>query len=24
VGQGWTTYAPRATLMTNGLSSMGF
>jgi acetolactate synthase-1/2/3 large subunit len=24
VGQGWTTCAPRATLMTNGLSSMGF
>ncbi|MBS0336730.1 MAG: thiamine pyrophosphate-binding protein [Proteobacteria bacterium] len=24
VGQGWTTYAPRSTLMTNGLSSMGF
>lgn len=24
VGQGWATYAPRATLMTNGLSSMGF
>jgi len=24
VGQGWTTYAPRALLMTNGLSSMGF
>ncbi len=24
VGQGWTTYAPRATLMSNGLSSMGF
>ncbi|HET7730843.1 MAG TPA: thiamine pyrophosphate-binding protein [Usitatibacter sp.] len=24
VGQGWTTYEPRATLMTNGLSSMGF
>ena len=24
VGQGWTTYAPRTTLMTNGLSSMGF
>ena len=24
VGQGWTSYAPRATLMTNGLSSMGF
>jgi len=24
VGQGWTTYAPRDTLMTNGLSSMGF
>ena len=24
VGQGWTTYTPRALLMTNGLSSMGF
>jgi acetolactate synthase-1/2/3 large subunit len=24
VGQGWATYAPRSTLMTNGLSSMGF
>lgn len=24
VGQGWTTYAPRGLLMTNGLSSMGF
>jgi acetolactate synthase-1/2/3 large subunit len=24
VGQGWTTYNPRALLMTNGLSSMGF
>lgn len=24
VGQGWTTYAPRELLMTNGLSSMGF
>ena len=24
VGQGWTTYAPRSTLMSNGLSSMGF
>ncbi len=24
VGQGWTTYAPRTLLMTNGLSSMGF
>jgi acetolactate synthase-1/2/3 large subunit len=24
VGQGWTTYTPRSTLMTNGLSSMGF
>jgi acetolactate synthase-1/2/3 large subunit len=24
VGQGWTTYAARSTLMTNGLSSMGF
>ena len=24
VGQGWTTYSPRALLMTNGLSSMGF
>ena len=24
VGQGWTTYSPRSTLMTNGLSSMGF
>lgn len=24
VGQMWTTYAPRATLMTNGLSAMGF
>jgi len=24
VGQGWTTYEPRTTLMTNGLSSMGF
>ena len=24
VGQGWTTYAPRAMLMTNGLSSMGY
>ena len=24
VGQGWTTYQPRAMLMTNGLSSMGF
>jgi acetolactate synthase-1/2/3 large subunit len=24
VGQGWTTYAPRGVLMTNGLSSMGF
>lgn len=24
VGQGWTTYEPRTSLMTNGLSSMGF
>jgi acetolactate synthase-1/2/3 large subunit len=24
VGQGWTTYAPRTMLMTNGLSSMGY
>lgn len=24
VGQGWRTYAPRTTLMSNGLSSMGF
>lgn len=24
VGQGWTTYAPRTMLMSNGLSSMGF
>ena len=24
VGQGWTTYAPRSMLMTNGLSSMGY
>ena len=24
VGQGWATYSPRSTLMTNGLSSMGF
>ena len=24
VGQGWRTYAPRAMLMTNGLSSMGY
>jgi acetolactate synthase-1/2/3 large subunit len=24
IGQGWTTYAPRTTLMSNGLSSMGF
>lgn len=24
VGQGWTTYRPRAMLMTNGLSSMGY
>jgi acetolactate synthase-1/2/3 large subunit len=24
VGQGWTTHQPRGTLMTNGLSSMGF
>jgi acetolactate synthase-1/2/3 large subunit len=24
VGQGWTAYAPRAVLMTNGLSSMGY
>ena len=24
VGQGWTTYAPRGVLMSNGLSSMGF
>ena len=24
VGQGWTTYAPRSLLMSNGLSSMGF
>ena len=24
VGQGWTTYAPRTLLMSNGLSSMGF
>lgn len=24
VGQGWTTYEPRGTLMTNGLSAMGF
>ena len=24
VGQGWSTYSPRSTLMTNGLSSMGF
>jgi acetolactate synthase-1/2/3 large subunit len=24
VGQGWQTYTPRSTLMTNGLSSMGF
>lgn len=24
VGQGWTTYQPRAMLMTNGLSSMGY
>lgn len=24
IGQGWTTYAPRSLLMTNGLSSMGF
>lgn len=24
VGQGWTTYEPRTTLMTNGLSAMGF
>jgi acetolactate synthase-1/2/3 large subunit len=24
VGQGWATYSPRAMLMTNGLSSMGF
>lgn len=24
VGQGWSTYAPRGVLMTNGLSSMGF
>lgn len=24
IGQGWTTYAPRGVLMTNGLSSMGF
>jgi acetolactate synthase-1/2/3 large subunit len=24
VGQGWTTYAPRTLLMTNGLSSMGY
>jgi acetolactate synthase-1/2/3 large subunit len=24
VGQGWTTYAPRGVLMTNGLSSMGY
>jgi acetolactate synthase-1/2/3 large subunit len=24
VGQGWTTYEPRAMLMTNGLSSMGY
>jgi len=24
IGQGWTTYAPKAVLMTNGLSSMGY
>jgi acetolactate synthase-1/2/3 large subunit len=24
VGQGWTTYAPRGVLMSNGLSSMGY
>ena len=24
VGQGWTSYAPKALLMTNGLSSMGY
>lgn len=24
IGQGWTTYAPRTLLMSNGLSSMGF
>ena len=24
VGQGWTTYAPKGVLMTNGLSSMGY
>jgi acetolactate synthase I/II/III large subunit len=24
VGQGWTTFAPRSVLMTNGLSSMGY
>jgi acetolactate synthase-1/2/3 large subunit len=24
VGQGWTAYAPRSVLMTNGLSSMGY
>ena len=24
IGQGWTSYSPRALLMTNGLSSMGF
>lgn len=24
IGQGWTTYEPRSTLMSNGLSSMGF
>jgi acetolactate synthase I/II/III large subunit len=24
VGQGWTTYAPRSVLMSNGLSSMGY
>jgi acetolactate synthase-1/2/3 large subunit len=24
IGQGWTTHEPRATLMSNGLSSMGF
>jgi acetolactate synthase-1/2/3 large subunit len=24
VGQGWTTYAPKGVLMSNGLSSMGF
>ena len=24
VGQGWTTYAPKGVLMSNGLSSMGY